>query len=274
MWNLLEKYGIPVYSQAGSGPSGGAGDGGAGDGGAGDGDAEGADDGLPPIYGGENGDEIDADLTEIMGAFKDPNAADETDDTVDLSPELTAIPQAEVTAMETSVKTAIAKMTVGDSMIPDNFDPADRAQLKTLLDKTVQATVSQVMGVVFKPVQLALAHTVKQLGLQMDSKVKAGLVGVGARDILATIVPESTMPEYSGLVKTLDDTLRKKGNKPEARARLIRKTLNQMNINVAASGTGSRRVASGPAPNGQTSTKRSGKAALDSFFGEWTQPKA
>lgn len=275
MFNLLEKYGFPVYSQTGGGPTpGGIPDGGGGDdlGGGGDDLGDPDESELPPIYTGEEG-EVDENLTEIFGAFK-PEGDSEVDDTVDMNAAISEIPPEQVKAVDTEVKAAIQKMQFPESMIPADFNPNDRAQFKAVMDNGVRAAVAQALGVVFKPVQLALGHMVKQTGAQMDSKIKAATTGLKANNVLADVVPEINMPQYSGMVQSMNQALQKQGKKPAERAQILRRTLNQMGIKGNVPAPGNRRVASGTNPNnGVTQTKRQGTAALDSFFGKFSPPK-
>jgi len=176
-----------------------------------------------------------------------------------------AIPQNEVDAMNTEVKNAIKAMKFPSSAIPADFDPNNREQLQGLLDNVMRAAATQVMGVVFKPVSMSLGHTIRQLENQIDNKLQIAQNTTGARNIILDTVPEYNMPEYSGLVRSMDEQLKRLGKKPSERAATLRKTLNTMGINTRKNGKkpGQPGESQDGLPQGNM---RTGKAALDQFF--------
>jgi hypothetical protein len=194
------------------------------------------------------------------------------DDTVNGVPTAEGISAERATAVETEVKTAIGKMGIPASFIPDNFDASDRTQLNQLLNRTMQATVAQTMSVVFKPVQVALEHAIGQIHKQVDAKISQTRDGMAAQSIMESIVPEFNNPKFRPMISSMDSQLKSKGRKPQERAKAIRKMLNQMGINEP--GDNGTRRSSTPGGNAAGATMRTGKAALDSFFGAFTPPKA
>lgn len=225
-----------------------------------------------PLIGQESNEE---DPLDFMSAFQeldedgDPIQTGEPDDTGDGPFKAEDIPADRVKGVETEVMNSIKKMGAGK--LPDGFDASDPAQLQGVLDRTVQAAVAQTMQVVFKPVQLALEHALGQMSKQMDSKISSARSGMQAQSILETVVPEINDPKYRDMVMSMDNTLKQKGKKPHDRAKTLRKMLNQMGVQSSGD-SATRRSTGGTNPGGPT--MRTGKAALDSFFGEFKLPQA
>jgi|SRR6478736_3100215 len=206
---------------------------------------------------GEEGDEDD--LSDLFGAF---GSAD--DDSAFEPVSIGDIPDSDVEAMQTQVQQLIANVRVPDNAIPENFDPNDRTQLAALLNKTAQAAVSQSMNVVFKPVQLAMTQMAAQMKAHVENSIKQS--GKQNRDlsVITDIVPEYTDKRYAPMLKGVDAQLVAQGKKPEERAKLMRKMLNQMGIQ---GDTGQGRRSSGGTNQNNVPSVRTGKSALDSFFG-------
>lgn len=262
--NMLQHAGIlrAPAELSGFGSFGGGGGTGA-DGGQGGTGGEGGELGStqqhPLIGEGEDGEEGDSELNELFSAFGGGDE-DENFEPVNIGD----IPQEDVDAMQTQVQSMIAQVRVPENTIPENFDPSDRTQLMALLNKTAQAAVSSSMGVVFKPVQLAMTQMAAQMKAHVDNSIKAS--GKQNRDVsvITDLVPEYNDKRYSGMLKGVEQTLIAQGKKPEERAKLMRKMLNQMGIQ---GDTGQGRRSSGGTGQGGTASVRTGKSALDSFFG-------
>jgi hypothetical protein len=212
-------------------------------------------------------EEQETDLTEIFGAFKGADDEDddgEADDTSLGDPDMQEVPEEKVQALQTDITNAIKNMSFGT--IPEDFDVNDRAQLQGLFDRGVRTAVQQSLNVVFKPVQLAMAHMAGQMNQQIEAKIANSRESGRAQEVLESIVPEVNNPLHRPMVTSMDATLKAKGKKPQERAKTIRKMLNQMGI--VNEGSGSTRRSSGSGNNDSgTSQRREGKAALDSIFG-------
>ncbi len=180
--------------------------------------------------------------------------------------------QQEVQALESEIRNSIAKMMVPENIFPENFDPSDSNQLRTVLNKTVQAAVAQSLNVVFKPVQLGMKQLTTQLDSTINDRIANARTGMQDQSILESIVPEINDPKHSSLVQSLDNTLKAKGRKAKDRATTIRKMLNQMGIKSNPGDGGNRRASGLNDGGGNGSTYKSGKAALDSFFGSFSVP--
>lgn len=218
-----------------------------------------------PLIGVNDGNQEDDPLKDILEAWSDPDADDEDDD--DQTPVNTEIPQEQIAGMQTAVKNAIAAMRITDDAIPADFDPSDRTQMVSLMNRVMQQTVSQSMNVVFQPVQLAMKQMAQTLQAQIETKINDSRVGMKDSQILESIVPEINNPKYAGMVKGMDETLKAKGKKTKDRATAIRKMLNQMGIREGAGSNGNNRRTSNPNESGNQPSIKTGHAALDSFFG-------
>lgn len=222
--------------------------------------------GHVPIFG-QEGDDEDSDLKDVLEGFKlGDDEDDEFDDTQDRSQGLSDIPQDQVTALNQKIESTIKNMRIPDGAIPEDFDVSDRTQLTNLMNRTVQAAVAQSLQVVFQPVQMALQHMVGQLDGRIDAKIAGSRDQMSAHAILEQMVPEINDPRHKGLVMTLNETLKSNGKKANERAKLIRKTLNSMGIKAENAQGGGRRM-SNPNGGGNNQSVRTGAAALDSFFG-------
>lgn len=206
---------------------------------------------------------LDDDVFKMFTPEEDPNADD--DDPQNLNHD---VPEAQITAMQTEVQTAIRNMRLPDNIIPADFDPNDRSQLMSVLTNVQQATIAQSLNVVFKPVQLALKHMNQQMNAVIDSKVNATKKGITEQSIFEQIVPEIGNPKYAGMIKGMDAQLQANGKGVKERAQTIRKLLNQMNIkDDTPPSNGNHRRASNPNGGGGQQGMKTGKSALDSFFG-------
>lgn len=214
-------------------------------------------------------EEQETDLTEIFGAFKGADDEDddgEPDDTSLGDPDMQEVPEEKVQALQADITNTIKNMSFGT--IPEDFDVNDRAQLQGLFDRGVRTAVQQSLNVVFKPVQLAMAHMAGQMNQQIEAKIANSRESNRAQEVLESIVPEVNNPLYRPLITGMEATLKAKGKKPQERAKTIRKMLNQMGVTEGAGSGGSTRRASGSGNgDGGTSQRREGKAALDSIFG-------
>lgn len=264
MHELLKKYLLNGITYSPGGEGGGDDDGGD-DGGTND---SGTNDG--PKFGetADDEDALDPELKSVFDAYKkdgeDDDSAELDDTIVDDEDADKPIPPETVTAMDTRIKSTISRMKITDDAIPADFDPSDRTQLKALLDKTVQQTVAQVMGVVFDPVKLALNHAMSENNRRMDLKIARAGDGMRATNIIETQVPEILDGQYSPMLKAMDSVLKSKGKKPAERAETLRKTLNQMGVKKGDHVSSGRR---GSNNNGVGAKVSTGKKALDSFFG-------
>lgn len=220
-----------------------------------------------------NQDDEDADpLDDVFQAFGD-GSDNEIDDTTQQGFSFADVPPEQITAMQTEIQSIIGKMTLSADAIPENFDPSDRQQFASVMNRTIQAAVAQSLNVVFKPVQLAMNTMASQTQQMVDQKIAGAQTGMAARSVIESKVPEINNPKYSAMVKTMDKNLQTAGKKPGERATILRKMLNQMGINDSSTsnGNGQQRRMSGGG-NGQDVTRRQGKAALDSLFGAFTPP--
>ena len=218
---------------------------------------------------GQEDDGEDTELKDMLSAFADPDSGDDDDDDGAQTPGAGAVSQEEIGGMQQLVTQTIAQMRMPDNLIPENFDANDPQQLNQLLTRTMQHTVSQSLNVVFKPVQLAMKQMAATLQGEIDTKIKSSTSGMKDSAVLESIVPEINDPQHSGLVKTLDESLKAKGKKVQERAKTIRKMLNQMGIQ--SNGAGNRRTSN---PNGNSGGGvKTGHAALDEFFGAFPKPK-
>jgi len=206
-------------------------------------------------------------LNEILTAFADEDPGDDDDPANPPAPP--AIPQEQVTAMQTAVQNAIGQMRITDDMIPQDFDPNDRGQLTQVMNRIMQHTIAQSMNVVFQPVQLAMKQMAMTLQNQIDTKITESQTGMRDSTVLESIVPEINDPQYAGLVKNMDATLKAKGKKAKDRATTIRKMLNQMGVQSS----GNNRRTANPGGGESNATIKTGHAALDSFFGSFTPPQ-
>lgn len=267
MRNLMEKYlgrnvfWAPDNPGGGQGDSGGNGSGGNNGGAGGNGDGAENDSDAPEFDDDDDG-ALPDDAIEILAGFGEiEEDAIDIDDTKPPEAGPGPIPQEQVTAMETEMRAAIKKMKLPDAAIPADFDINDKTQLKTLLDNTIQATVSQVLQVVYKPTQLAMTHAVNSMQKQMKSEIAAAQLSSNARNVISEI-PGYNDPKVRPMIDSMNEALKAKGRKPTERSTLIRKMLKQMSITPAANGTGNR-SSSATEPTPQI---RTGKAALDNFF--------
>jgi hypothetical protein len=252
-------FGPPEMPMSGFGNAGG-------DGGEGGDDGTGESQQGPLIgQGGEDEDDTDG-LKDVFEAFKvegDDDDGDGDDDS-NASGDSFDVPPERIQAMQTEIGNLIKGMRLPDDAIPEDFDVNNRVALQGLMNRTVQAAVSQSLNVVFKPVQLAMSQMAAGMQSQIEAKINGSRREMQDSTVLETTVPEINNPKYAPLVKSLDATLKTKGKKVGERAKTIRKMLNQMGINDP--GTGSTRRSSGSDNGG--ATKKVGKSALDSFFGE------
>ncbi|KAK0039456.1 hypothetical protein Bpfe_031133 [Biomphalaria pfeifferi] len=229
---------------------------------------------------GAGGDEDGFDISDLVGDDVEPSndlkdllkgfgGADEDDDDDDGAGDdegesFTDVSQEEVQALNTKLTTAIANMKVTPDMIPEDFDPTDRAQMAGLMSKLMQSTITQSLGVVFQPMQLAIKQMVSGTKAEIDKRIAASNSSNNANNIILQEVPEYNDPRLRKILQPMNAAMTEAGKKPKERAQLMRKMLNQMGIKKGAGGNGQNRQASG---EGATQ-KRTGTAALDKFFGE------
>lgn len=227
--------------------------------------------GQSPLIGVDDEDGESALDEDVFKMFNPEDGADddEDDDASQLSGD---VPAEQITAMQTEIQTSIKNMRLPDNIIPQDFDPSDRNQLQTLLTNVQQATIAQSLNVVFKPVQLALKHMKQQMDATIDSKVNSTKKGIQEQSIMEQIVPEVTNPKYAGMIKGMDAQLKANGKSVKERATTLRKMLNQMGINEGG-GTGNNRRASNPNQGAGNQGMKTGKSALDSFFGPMPTPQ-
>lgn len=226
-----------------------------------------------PLFGQES--ETNTDLNDALAIFQSQDGDDGDDEINDteLTPWTpTEVPQEQVTALQQNIQRAIAGMQIPDDAIPDDFDPSDRNQLRTLMNHTVQAAVRQAMSVVFQPVQLAMNNLNSQIDSRINSAVTNTTTRNRAKDIIRDMVPEYDMKEYRTLIQGLDQTLIGQKKSPKERATALRKILNQMGIKASPQASSGNMRRSGDGNTNGNQSVKTGTAALDSFFGAFQLP--
>lgn len=224
-----------------------------------------------PLFGQEDQNTGDSD-DDIFSMFKDvdedgnPIEDDGIDDTIDSSRQLADIPQEQVTQLQNDIRQAISQMRIPDNAIPENFDASDRTQLTQLMNTLVQSAVSQSLNVVFKPVQMAMAHQAQQMQHLVRNEMNANNTRNSAMDIIRSQVPEIDDLKYKEMLTMLDNSLKSKGKKPAERGLALRKMLNKMGVKAPANSGNGRRM-SGQSNDSVGSQTKTGLAALDNLFG-------
>ncbi len=244
------------------------GEGSGGEGGTG-GDEGGDDDGfdLSGIEFETEGDD-GTDLKDILAGFGGTAEDDEDEPSGDDEGEsFTDVDKESVAALSTQLNTMIGNMKIPENMIPDDFDPNDRTQMTNLMNKAMQATIKQSLGVVFQPMQLALQQMARGVNSSIDSKIAKAQNGMAANSVIESMVPEMQDPRWKGMLRTVNKGLEGAGKKPKERAVIMRKMLNQMGVKSSGSGD-SNRTASGGNKTTNGATRKEGTAALDAFFGK------
>lgn len=170
------------------------------------------------------------------------------------------VPQEQIAALEQDIITSIQGMSVGN--LPENFDVTDPQQFQNYMNHVMRETVKRSLGVVFKPVQLAINQMQNQVDSRMDHKIKQSSRLNRETDIIVSEVPEINDPKHRAFLQPLNESLKAQKKTPQERAVALRKVLNQMGITPTKSNQRGR-----GGSNQESSGLRTGKSALDSFFG-------
>lgn len=211
------------------------------------------------------------DLADILKSFAedepDPEGDDDSTDDDDDDDDTTA--QSE--ALNKEIGDLIKGYSIPDDAIPDDFDAADPKQLKALLNRTSQSAIAHAMAVTIRPVQAAMTHLERTLTRQMDDRIKSSSTELRDSSIFNDLIPEAEDPKYKGVVSSLHKSLKESKPKMSVRERAttIRKLLNQMGIKGSKRPTNKR----GQQDSDDSTSIRTGSAALDSFFGKMPTPK-
>jgi hypothetical protein len=250
-WNWRNRI---AYAPPGEGEGGGEG----GEGGEGNETQEGGE-GSQTQSGGNSEDEIiklDGHklITELFGKQK----GEEYD------PEKDTPPEGIFTAEEitTHLTDGLKSIAIPDELIPADFNPSDRTQMKAVLRGAMELGVRHALNLSFKPVENAMrmhAH-------QVDKNIRTQMRDMGSMNttekLLAREIPASANPEYEGLIQATYDTALKRTKDPKKAIEVTKKSLAAMSININDSGDRTNR---GGSTEGSQGVK-TGKSALDAFM--------
>lgn len=172
---------------------------------------------------GEDGDDEadDEELQEAMRLLNGDDEDEENEGTNDGSDGAGATQE----QLQQEIQAAVRAMSIPEDVIPEDFDPTDSRQLRGVLGAVQQRTALATMGIVFKPVQAAMAQMQQHFAAEMDRKIKEATEGIQGQGQLEQIVPELTDPKLGPIIKNLDRVYKEKGKKPLERAKLIRRML-------------------------------------------------
>lgn len=213
---------------------------------------------------GNDDDDDDSDISDLLG---DDGDVDEEDfDFVADSGEYEQTDEEKQAsqALGTQIEQALKDYAVADADIPEDFDPTDRASLKTLLSNTQRGAIQSTMKMMIPVINHALGVTAKQMKHYMDtsskgrSKQSAAIEefkGLGISD-----------PKQISMAKPIyAQALRAAGGDAKKAAKATRRAFAAMGVNLPGSsgGGGSRSNNSR-----QESRVLSGNEALDTLFGK------
>lgn len=219
-WNARNRM---LYAPPDSGAGAGAGEGeGQETQGAGDGN-----DTLDDSESGEEG-EINVDGLETLNTLFGTSDEEDEDDP-DSNVEILTADQ-----IKTYLDDGLKKVVAPESLIPDDFNPNDKASMTALLSSVMQLGVRHALNLSFRPIENAMKSHAKELRADVRARVKGLGDGITTKDFLSREIPASANPKHSALVKTVwakaIETHPEKKDRMKAVA-LAKKGLQAMGIN-------------------------------------------
>ena len=161
-------------------------------------------------------------------------------------------------ALAAEMNAVIKGLKIDESVIPEDFNPADSKQLRDLLGTVQQQGVMTAIQLAMKPMQLAMESQMKQIQTMVRNEINNGISGNDSQRTLREMVPEVDDENLGGMVKAMYDTALKKTKNPAKAAGLIRKALDSMGLKKGGGNSG------GGDPF--TGGFKQGGSALDSFL--------
>lgn len=236
-------------------------------GGGSDGGSDGGDSNDGQQGNGDGGDDDDdGDLAGLLG--DDGEVDDEDFDFLGTPGEYQQTPeeQAAAKALGEQIEAALGEYAVADSDIPDDFDPTDKASLKTLLSNTQRGAIQSTMKMMIPIINHALGTATKQMkhfvessgaGKQKQSAAANEFKSLGLADSQQIAMAKPIFAQ----------ALKANGNDPKKAAKATRKAFAVMGISLAGGdgGSGGSRNQGG---GGKSPKILTDGAALDDLFGK------
>lgn len=200
-------------------------------------------------------DDGDGDIADLLAEFGDDE--DDSGDDDDKPEDFTGAD----TALKEELMTTLKGLRLPDDLIPDDFDASDKKQLTDVLTKAHRQGVGSAVGMVMKPMQVAMQRLASQMEKVVDKKLKGYSDSNEAKNHIDTITTDFGDPNLKPMIKMMDDRLKDKKIGAAERAQKIRKSLSAMRL---GNGTG-KSTNSGNGGGSSGSGMKSGAAALDLF---------
>jgi len=216
---------------------------------------EGQEDGL------DDDDEINLDDDGILDALypKKKKEEEENLDDDDLE-DAGDSPEAQK-AIADAVRAAIDGISTPEDLIPEDFDPSDRKQLRELLAKNQRQTVENTMRIMWQPIGAALQQTIVRMRQEIRANVKDGVGGSQLNQLLDRHIPIHTDRRFRGVVQEIVKTAKSRfGDNHVKVVAATKKALTAMGVSVTG-----KRTSGGGAPSRGGSPRDRTNQVLDMF---------
>lgn len=141
---------------------------------------------------GEINDDFDPLLSDIFKVNADSELENEDEDLTQVQKDLTA-----------SMQAGLAALSIPEDLIPENFDPRDPKQLRTLLGDVQKRTASATLSLAMQPVQAALAAMERKFDARLKNSGKQQQLNQSTDQFLETQIPAYADPKRRPFIKSL-----------------------------------------------------------------------
>jgi hypothetical protein len=220
--------------------------------------------------GGDDEELSDEELLEQLRSGEDEESEDSagaTDTSNENSPEAIKALQ---TDLAKYVNDSVNAISIPEDAIPENFDPTDSKQLRTVLSTVAKQAVLQAVGLSMKPMQIAVERLGKASQAYVNEQMKSLRESMNVDTTFRELVPEIDDPILKPVVTTLDGKLKAKGKNLRERAVLIRKALDGMGLKSSTKQQSQRQSSSGNDRSGRQSNQNRGRRSQSTSFASGT----
>lgn len=228
-----------------------------------------SDDGGEGSEGGESGagDNFTDDAESFMSDLFPAEDDDDEDEPAETPEEIAAAE----TEMAENLKRGLAGLTLAEDLIPDDFDPTDRNQMRTLLNQVQINAATNAIKLMFAPVQQTLNRMGGQMRREMRQTSRGGLDAQNERVALEESFPGIKNPVISPVISMAYKAAKvKHPTDRKAAFAAVRKSLQALGIDGSDAGKGNK------GPRGERMGDgglKTGPDALEGFGLRLPQPK-
>ncbi len=160
------------------------------------------------------------------------------------------------------LKSAIEGISIPEDMIPEDFNPQDAKQFRTVLAAALQQNTRTTLQLAFTPIKAALSSMRGEIMAEVEAKVAGGITSNTGRQLLENEIDIASDPRFKATVDHIyGQAIKKSKGDPRAAVDLVKKNLKAMQLDFKPRVGQNRNSAVGE----EGGTYRTGASALDAF---------